>query len=97
MKKSVICQSRFSIVEYVVNVRKSMAVSMMRFAVMLSKVFSQFMEERVSPMQSLRVLHLIVACSFAVMPLGMPVVLRLLFLAWFGITVVQLRQAEEAD
>ena len=97
MKKSVTYQSRFSFVEFVVNVRKSISMSMMRFAVMLSVFFSVFLEERISPMQSLRVLHLIVACCFAVMPIGLPMVLRLLALAWFGLTVVQVRQEIEDD
>lgn len=97
MKKSITCQSRLSIVEYVVSARKSLSMSMMRLAVFLSNVFSSLMEERISPMQSLRVVHLIVACFFAVVPAGIPLLLRLLFIAWFAVTVLQLRQGERAD
>ncbi|MBR3454106.1 MAG: hypothetical protein IKH26_02165 [Bacteroidaceae bacterium] len=97
MKKSITYQSRFSIVEHVVSVRKNVSMSVMRMGVTLSKLFSCVLENHISPMQSLRLVHLIVACLFTVMPASMPLLLRLLFVAWFAITVVQLRQGEEND
>ncbi|MBR4365322.1 MAG: hypothetical protein IKP43_00920 [Bacteroidaceae bacterium] len=97
MKKSITYQSRFSIVEYVVSVRKNVSMSVMRMALTLSKLFSSVLEEHISPMQSLRVIHLVVACLFAVMPASMPLLLRLLFIGWFGLTVLQLLQGDETD
>lgn len=95
MKKSITYQSRFSFMESVVSIRKSMSMSVMRLGVTLSNWFSLIMEEHINPMQSLRVFHLVIACLFAVMPASMPLVLRLLFIAWFGVTVFQLRQEKK--
>ena len=60
----------------------------------LSEFFSAVLEEEVSPMQTLCLLNAVFALVMAVFPLGIPLVLRILFLLWFGIGLLQCRQAD---
>lgn len=59
----------------------------------LSELFSVVLEEEVSPMQTLCLLNSVLAFTMTVFPLGISFVLRTVFLAWFGISLLQCRQA----
>lgn len=50
----------------------------------VADIFSAVMEEEVTPHQALCIINLVVAFIMVVFPIGMPVVLRLIFLVWFG-------------
>lgn len=97
MRNTITYPSRFSILEFVASVRKSITKSFMRMAVSLSRLFSFIMEERISPMQSLRALHLTIALTFAILPADMPLLLRMLLIAWFALTVIQVRNGEKEE
>ena len=59
----------------------------------LSDFFSSVLEEEVSPMQTLCFLNAFLAFFMLVFPVGIPFVLRIIFLCWFVLSLLQCRQA----
>jgi hypothetical protein len=59
----------------------------------LSELFSAVLEEDVSPMQTLCLLNSVLSLFMVVFPIGIPFLLRILFLVWFVLSLLQCRQA----
>ena len=59
----------------------------------LSALFSAVLEEEVNPMQTLCFLNAFLAFFMLVFPVSIPFLLRLIFLGWFVLSLLQCRQA----
>lgn len=59
----------------------------------ISELFSMIVEEKISPLQTLHLLHAMFALIFVVFPVEMSFVLRLLFIGWFALTLLQCKQS----
>ena len=57
------------------------------FSECVAAVFSAVMEEEVTPQQAVAILHLIASLSLLVFPVAMPVVMRIISFAWFGVSI----------
>lgn len=62
----------------------------------LAEVLSTCLEEKVSPIQTLRILHAIVAFTVLVFSYG-HALLSVLFLVWFAMTLVDCKRAGLSD
>ncbi len=61
------------------------------FMAILANVLSQCVEEEISPAQTLRILHAIIAFAFLVFSFG-NVLISVLFLIWFALTLIGCRR-----
>lgn len=59
----------------------------------MSELFSAVMEENVTPMQTLCLLNSVLAGLMLIFTACVPMMVRLIFLVWFGISLLQCRQA----
>lgn len=63
------------------------------FMLCVANVFSAVMEETVTPQQAKCIINLILALLLVVFPVNIPILLRFIFLAWFGVSVLQCKRA----
>ena len=68
-------------------------ISSLRMAVTIASFFSSILEEKVSPVQALCLINLMLALLMTVFPVSMPLLLRALFIVWLGIALRVCRQS----
>lgn len=63
------------------------------FILSLSDIFSEAMEENVTPLQTLCALNTMCALVFLVFPVDAPILVRIIFFCWFFISLIQCKRA----
>lgn len=59
----------------------------------LAHLYSRILEEKVTPPQALRLLHAQLAFLLLAFPCHLPILVRILFLVWFTVSLIQCRRA----
>lgn len=57
----------------------------------VAEVFSAIMEEEVTPQQAACILNVIAATMMTILPVNLPILLRIICLVWMGVSVFQLK------
>lgn len=60
----------------------------------LARLFSSLLDQEVTPVQALRIINLVIALCFTVFPVQMPLVLRIMCVAWLAKAVSDINTTE---
>lgn len=71
---------------------RSFSLTNNRAVLALAQFYSHLLEENIPPTRALHLLHAQIACTVAVMPAEMPMLLHLLLVVWAGVAVWQCRK-----
>ena len=69
------------------------AVLCSRPIVSLARLYTQLLGEPISPLQTLHLLNAQLSFLMLVFPLSFTIMVRILFLVWFGVALLQCRRA----